>query len=275
MQIGTLLRCGGIDERRIAYYHEIGLDALQIAGVLENWLAPTDDARKASDGFFELFREYGISVPSMFLSYPHQDWAHPREGIGLVPEQSRAERMVLSCRQMNWGRQYGVHYITCHAGFVPDERNEYYERFISDMKQLVRFAASNGQEFLFETGTENAAGLKRTIDDIDEPNVGVNFDPANMLIYGTDEPANVVAQLKDRIKVVHCKDAMPAVEGASRGKETVLGKGATQFADLLKSLLSSGFAGPLVIERELPLGPEQEKDIAEAVKFIKSIIKGA
>ena len=143
------------------------------------------------------------------------------------------------------------------------------------MKQLVRFAASNGQEFLFETGTENAASLKRTIDDIDEPNVGINFDPANMLIYGTDDPANVVAQLKDKIKVVHCKDAVPAVEGASRGKETVLGEGATQFADLLKSLLSSGFAGPLVIERELPLGPEQEKDIAEAVMFIKSIIKGA
>ena len=270
--IGTLLRCGGIDERRIAYYHEIGLDSLQIAGVYEDWLAPGDAARKASDAFFELFRKYDITVPTMFMSYPNQDWKNPREGIGLVPEKTRAERMILTCRQMNWAKRYGIRYITCHAGFVPEERNEFYERFIADMKQLVKFAAANEQEFLFETGTETVAGLKQTIEDIGEPNVGINFDPANLLIYGTDDPAILADQLTDRIRVIHCKDADPAEAGASRGKETVLGKGSTRFAELLKKLLSGGFSGPLIIERELPLGPEQEKDIAEAVKLIRSII---
>ena len=270
--IGTLLRCGSIDERRIAYYHEIGLDSLQIAGVYEDWLAPGDAARKASDAFFELFRKYGITVPTMFMSYPNQDWKNPREGIGLVPEKTRAERMLLSCRQMNWAKRYGIRYITCHAGFVPEERNEFYERFISDLKQLVKFAAANEQEFLFETGTENVAGLKQTIEDIGEPNVGINFDPANLLIYGTDDPAVLADQLADRIRVIHCKDADPAKAGAPRGKETVLGKGSTRFAELLKKMLSGGFRGPLIIERELPLGPEQEKDIAEAVGLIRSII---
>lgn len=270
--IGTLLRCGSIDERRIAYYHEIGLDSIQIAGVYEDWLAPGDAARKASDAFFELFRKYGITVPTMFMSYPNQDWKNPREGIGLVPEKTRAERMILTCRQMNWAKRYGIHYITCHAGFVPEERNEFYERFIADMKQLVKFAAANEQEFLFETGTETVAGLKQTIEDIGEPNVGINFDPANLLIYGTDDPAVLVDQLADRIRVIHCKDADPAEAGAPLGKETVLGKGSTRFAELLKKLLSGGFSGPLIIERELPLGPEQEKDIAEAVKLIRSII---
>ena len=269
--IGTLLRCGSIDERRIAYYHEIGLDSIQIAGVYEDWLAPGDDARKASDAFFELFRKYDITVPTMFMSYPNQDWKNPREGIGLVPEKTRAERLILTCRQMNWAKRYGIRYITCHAGFVPEERNEFYERFIADMKQLVRFASANDQEFLFETGTETVAGLKQTIEDIGEPNVGINFDPANLLIYGTDDPAKLADQLADRIRVIHCKDADPAAPGEKRGKETVLGKGATRFAELLKKLCANGFSGPLIIERELPLGPEQEKDIAEAVKLIKSI----
>ena len=269
--IGTLLRCGGIDERRIAYYHEIGLDSLQIAGVYEDWLAPGDAARKASDAFFELFRKYGITVPTMFMSYPNQNWKNPREGIGLVPEKTRAERMILTCRQMNWAKRYGIRYITCHAGFVPEERNEFYERFISDLKQLVLFAAANDQEFLFETGTETVAGLKQTIEDIGEPNVGINFDPANLLIYGTDDPAVLADQLADRIRVIHCKDADPAEAGETSGKETVLGKGSTRFAELLKKPLSGGFRGPLIIERELPLGPEQEKDIAEAVKLIESI----
>ena len=270
--IGTLLRCGSIDERRIAYYREIGLDSLQIAGVYEEWLAPGDAAEKASDSFFGLFRKYGIAVPSMFLSYPNQDWKHPRDGIGLVPEKTRAERMVLSCRQMNWAKRYGIKYITCHAGFVPEERNEFYDRLISDLKQLVRFAAANGQEFLFETGTETAAGLRQTIEDIGEPNAGINFDPANLLIYGTDDPASVADLLADRIRVIHCKDADPAAAGAARGKETVLGKGSTHFTGLLEKLLKGGFGGPLIIERELPLGPEQEKDIADAVKLIKSVV---
>lgn len=273
--IGTLLRCGSIDERRIAYYHEIGLDSLQIAGVYEDWLAPSEAALQASDAFFALFRKYGITVPAIFMSYPNQDWKHPREGIGLVPEKTRAERMILSCRQMNWAKRYGIRYITCHAGFMPEERDEYYEHFIADLKQLVRFAGANGQEFLFETGTENVAGLKQTIEDIGEPNVGINFDPANLLIYGTGDPAALADQLADKIRVIHCKDADPAEPGAARGKETVLGKGSTHFAGLLKKLLAGGFSGPLIIERELPLGPEQEKDIAEAVVFIKSIIQSA
>ena len=273
--IGTLLRCGSIDERRIAYYHEIGLDSIQIAGVYENWLAPGKDALKASEDIFALLRKYGISVPAMFLSYPNQDWAHPREGIGLIPEKTRAERMILSCHQMNWAKRYGIRYITCHAGFMPEECNEFYERFIADLKQLVRFAAANDQEFLFETGTENVAVLKQAIEDIGEPNVGINFDPANLLIYGTDDPAVLADQLADRIRVIHCKDADPAAAGAARGRETVLGKGSTRFAGLLNKLLAGGFGGPLIIERELPLGPEQEKDIAEAVIYIKSIIRGA
>ena len=271
LSIGTLLRCDRIDERRIAFYHEIGLDSIQIVGVNEECMAPGETARKTSDEFFELFRKYGISVPSMFLSYPHQDWKHPREGIGIVPEKTRAERMLLSCRQMNWAKRYGIQYITCHVGFVPEEKNEFYDRFIAEMKQLVRFAASNDQQFLFETGTETVASLKNILDDIGEPNLGINFDPANLLIYGKDDPAALVDQLADRIRVVHCKDADPAEDGAARGKETVLGKGSTHFAELLKKLLSGGFRGPLIIERELPPGPEQEKDIAEAVRLIRNI----
>ena len=269
--IGTLIRCSAIDERRIAFYKRIGLYSIQIAGVYEDWLSPAGSARKASDEMFSLFNKYDITVPAMFLSYPNQDWVHPETTVGLVPEKFRAERMVISCRQMNWAKHYGIKYITCHVGFVPDEKNEFYDRFIAEMKQLVRFAASNDQQFLFETGTETAASLKHILDDIGEPNLGINFDPANLLIYGKDDPSVLVDQLADRIRVVHCKDANRAVNGDVFGKETVLGCGSANIPVLLKKLLEAGFCGPLIIERELPPGPEQEKDIAEAVKLIQSI----
>ena len=95
-----------------------------------------------------------------------------------------------------------------------------------------------------------------------------------MLIYNNGDPAELVEKAADRIKVVHCKDANPPADGAARGRETPLGKGSTNFAALLKHLLDSGFRGPLIIERELPPGPEQERDVAEAVRFLNTITKG-
>lgn len=274
MQIGTMLRCAHAEERRIAFFKEIGLDCIQIAGVMEDYLAPAAEAREKSDTLFELLNKYGIAVPTMFLSYPNQNWKNPREGIGVVPLHTRTERMLISCRLMEWCKRYGINSVSCHAGFVPGEKNEFYERFILDMQQLARFAASMGQEFLFETGTETAALLKQTIDDINEPNVGVNFDPANMLIYNNGDPAELVDLLSEKIRVIHCKDANPPVEGATSGRETVLGAGSTNFTALLKRLIASGFNGPLIIERELLPGPEQEKDIKDAVALIKSTVEG-
>lgn len=269
-QIGTLIRCANVDERRIAYYHSIGLNCIQIAGVYEDWLAPTPEAQKASDDLFALFRKYDIAVPTMFFSYPNQF----ENVFGLVPEEFRAERMLLSCRMLNWGKKYGIKYFACHVGFLPEERGEFYQKFISDMKLLAKFAAANDQVFMFETGTETVAELKQMIEDIDEPNVGINFDPANLLYYAKDDPAKMVDELAQYIRVVHCKDANPPADGAKYGKETVLGKGSTNFCTLLKRLQNGGFSGPLIIERELPLGPEQEKDIAEAVQLIKLTIAG-
>ena len=274
MQIGTLIRCAQITEERLAFLQGIGLNCIQLAGVFEEHLAPTSEARQKSEALLTLLDKYGLAVPTMFLSYPNQNWANPREGIGVVPAATRAERMIISCRLMEWCKRYNINSVTCHVGFVPEERNEFYERFILDMRQLARFAAAMGQEFLFETGTETASHLKQTIDDIGEANVGVNFDPANMLIYNNGDPAELVDRLAEKIKVIHCKDANPPAADAVRGRETVLGEGSTNFAVLLKRLIDGGFNGPLIIERELPPGPEQEKDIKEAVALIKSIVKG-
>ena len=274
MNIGTLLRCGHVTERRIAFLRDAGLDSLQIAGVYEDWLAPTPEARKASDGLFDLFGNYGMTVPTLFLSYTGQDWDHPEGTVGLFPASTRSERMVATCRQMEWAARYGIKLISCHAGFVPAGKDEFYARFVADMKPLIRFAAAYGQEFLFETGSESADTLMQLLDDVGQPNTGINFDPANMQIYGHGDPAELVEKARDRIRVVHCKDANPPEAGAVRGRETPLGKGSTNFATLLRRLVDSGFQGPLIIERELPPGPEQERDVAEAVQFLNSLTKG-
>ena len=126
-QIGTLIRCRDITEKRLGFYQKIGLNILQLAGVDEDYLAPGKEAKQKSENLFALFRRYAFSVPCMFLSYPNQDWTHPKETAGLGPEKFRSERMLLSCRQMQWGKQYGIKYISCHVGFLPEKGTESYK----------------------------------------------------------------------------------------------------------------------------------------------------
>lgn len=271
-EIGTLLRCAHVTEERLAFFHRIGLNCIQIAGVYEEHLAPTQAARDASDRLFELFAKYGIGIPTMFLGFTGQDWHARAETVGLVPEKYRAGRLVCSCRQMLWAKRYGIRHITCHVGFLSAFEGEAYERLVQDLKQLARFAASLDETFLFETGTESVAEYKKLLADIDEPSVGLNFDPANLLIYDRDDPAVYVNELSQYIKVMHCKDAVRPAPGKELGVETVIGQGGTNFTALLKQLQSAGFNGPYIIERELPTGPEQEKDISDAVKLIATTL---
>lgn len=271
ISLGTLLRCPHITEERLAFYHNIGLNMLQLAGVNEEYLAPGKEAEQKSDALFELFRKYGFSVPTMFLFFPEQDWSRPDETIGLTPEPLRAERMVFACRQMLWGKKYGIKYITCHVGHFPEKESEAYGKLINDLRQIILFAESNGQSFLFETGMENTVTMQQIITDLAPAEPMINFDPANLLLYDQDAPEQFLDELENRVKVVHCKDAVRPQAGPATGRETVLGEGETGFRELLKRLLKNGFSGPLVIERELPPGEEQERDIAGAVKLIKNI----
>ncbi len=268
--LGTLLRCPHFTEARLALYQKLGMNILQIAGVSEEYIAPTAEAEKKSDELFALIRQYGFSVPTMFLFFPNQDWSRIKETTGLVPEAFRAERMVLACRQMLWGKKYGIQYIACHVGCQPEAGAPEYEKFVNDLRQLALFAEANGQQFIFETGMESGAALKQLLDDLAPAKPGINFDPANLLIYDRDTPDHFLDLLEDRVRVVHCKDGKRPQDGNALGKETVLGQGDARFADVLKRLLKNGFAGNLVIERELPPGPEQERDIAEAIQFIQA-----
>ncbi len=269
--IGTLIRCSEVTAERLAFYKEIGLNAVQLAGVYEEYLAPTAEARKKSDELFDLLEKNGLSVPGLFLSYTGQDWKNIAGTIGIVPEKLRCERMLCSCRQIIWAKHYGIKYISCHIGDLPQEGSEAYKQFALDFKELVKFTAALDMEFLLETGMENADGLAVLFKEVSETALGLNFDPANLVYYNCDKPMNVIERHFDAIRVVHCKDAVP---GEPVGKDTDLRQGAVDLSAVLTKLLQKKFNGPLIIERELPPGPEQENDIKNAVKYIKSIIQG-
>ncbi len=266
LRIGTLLLLPQMTAERLAFLKEAGLETTQIARADDNWMNGDDGVRQ-SEQSFRLLAEHGLDCVSLFMMM-----APGTTGGGFVTEEWRTTRMLFAARQLLWAKKHGITYITCHVGELSTiEEGAAYERLVADFRQLLRFAEENGQFFLFETGPEPVAGLKKIFADIGSPNLGINFDPANLLYYNHDDPSVLVEEMWQYIKVVHCKDAVRPAPGEPHGHETVLGKGGTNFVQLMNTLLGKGYRGPLIIERELPYGPEQQKDVADAIQLLKKI----
>ncbi len=266
LEIGTLLRPYDLTREHLTFLKRAGLETSQFARVSDDFMSGEAGRKKTAEQF-GLLKEHGIGCVSLFLCMTPDT-----TGDGYATEEVRTTRMLFACRQFLWAKARGIPYLTAHVGALSRvPRGEPYERMVRDFRQLCRFAEDNGQFFLFETGPEPVSWLKRFFADVDSPNLGINFDPANFLWYNTDTPANLVAEMGDRVKVIHCKDAVPPQAGETNGRETVLGQGATDFANLLGRLIDRGYRGPLIIERELPGGPEQRADVADAIKLLQKL----
>ena len=256
-------------EESFARLKRLGLHCCQLAAVPDEYLygqVGRDNTARLKDSI----AEYGITVDSVFLSFLDQDWSDPVNGIGLTPPHTRAERLARSCRYADWVAELGVKQIACHTGMLRKEPDPH---FIAAMRYFCRFLGENGQFFCYETGQETAAALRRLMEEIGEPNQYLNFDPANLLIYDTQDPREFLRTMTDRVMHVHCKDARRAAPGETRGREVVLGQGDTGFAEIYRTLRLAGFAGPWTIEREIPPGEELDRDTADAVAYLNGLEK--
>jgi sugar phosphate isomerase/epimerase len=124
-----------------------------------------------------------------------------------------------------------------------------------------------------ETGQESADGLLHFIAAVGRDNLKVNFDPANMILYGTGEPIAAVKKIGKRVGSVHCKDGKWAKNpGKEWGQETPLGQGDVGMENFLLALKEIGYTGPLTIEREIPQEPARQKaEIGGAAKLLEEL----
>ena len=127
--------------------------------------------------------------------------------VGLVPPGTRAERVARTKAVSDVARDLGLESVACHIGFVPEDPQEALYAEIRDVaRDLCDHCGKNGQSFTLETGQEPAQVLLRFIEDVDRPNLRINFDPANMILYGTGDPIEALDVLAKRVLSVHCKD---------------------------------------------------------------------
>jgi sugar phosphate isomerase/epimerase len=189
----------------------------------------------------------------------------------LVPE-AHAEAAVQTVLEgVEFTRRVGVDLITFHAGFIPESSDDPVSgKLLDRLGRCADGAADANVRIGLESGQETAAALKQFLTGLDRENVGVNFDPANLILYGNQDPLEALPLLAGQIFQVHAKDGVWSDEpGVQWGQEVRLGEGDVQFARLVSKLRVLGYDGALIIEREA--GPEPLGDIADGVEFLRSL----
>src|SRR5579859_670621 len=190
-------------------------------------------------------------------------WTHCRGGqiwdflsgpatIGLVPVDTRAEALKRLKKGSEFARWVGVPSITTHVGFIPENPGDpQYAPLVAALKDIAIYCLSNNQHFWFETGQETPTTLLRTIEDIGTDNLGVNLDPANLVMYGKANPVDALDVIGRYVRGVHAKDGEYPTNGRALGVEKALGEGRVNFPVLIPRLKSLGYTGAITIEREV------------------------
>ena len=196
--------------------------------------------------------------------------------LGLVPTDYRVERMKMILEGSDFAKKIHVTDLATHVGFMPE--NPYdpkYEEVLVACKTIVAKCKENGQNFLFETGQETPVTLKRAIQDIEKAlgkgNVGINLDPANLLMYGKANPVDALEVFGEYVMGIHGKDGKYPTDGHHLGDEVPLGQGKVNYPAFIAKLKEVGYEGDITIEREID-GDEQKKDIRMAKDLLDKLI---
>lgn len=210
------------------------------------------------------FRKYYAGL-GLELSALCSDFGH-----GFLDARRNRELVPQMREQVDLAAELEVPVITTHIGALPDDPGaKAWTACARAMADLGAYARKRGVILATETGPEPGGVLRRFIDEVGEPGLRVNFDPANFLIYGFDlwEGLDALAPL---VVHSHAKDAVSSGGQAPyKGREVPLGQGEVVWPRYLKTLARAGYRGPLVIEREV--GPDPIGDTAGAIGFLKGL----
>jgi len=219
----------------------------------------------------------GFRLSGAMLGFPGEDYTSPatiEKTGGFGDPATRPERLERFQWALARTKALGLTDLMLHAGFLPAVGAPERSAFLDTLARVANLGAAAGVTVSFETGQESASLLRRTLDDLKSPNLKVNFDPANMLLYDMDDPLEVIDLLAPDIRSVHVKDATRPPRPGVWGEEVPLGRGQTNTKGFVKALQRVGYRGPLCIEREVGTQEERFRDIEHGVRFLRECLAG-
>lgn len=277
MRIGVLIELfkdTDIDDR-FAELKSMGMESCQLV-CWDREILHDDGMAEAVNQAVE---KHGVHITAFWCGWEGRkvwDFYEGQLTLGLVPADYRVERLKMLMEGSDFAKKIHVTDFATHVGYMPE--NPYdpkYEEVLVACKAIVEKCKENGQNFLFETGQETPVTLKRAIQDIEKAlgkgNVGINLDPANLIMYGKANPVDALEVFGEYVRGIHGKDGMYPTDGHYLGAEVPLGQGKVNYPAFIAKLKEIGYEGDITIEREIS-GEEQKKDIIMAKEILDKLI---
>lgn len=269
LKLGVMASLPEGPETELRKANELGLPTAQVVCWKRELLNSEMAARLTAAS-----RQYQVEVTTLWTGLPGPAVWNFTEGpatIGLVPPEFRAERVATLKQGADFAVRIGAPSITTHVGFIPENPGDpLYPGLIEALSEVVSCCKRLGILFCFETGQETPTTLLRVIEDLGGDNLGINLDPANLLMYGKANPVDALDVIGRYVRGVHAKDGEYPTDGRLLGVEKPLGEGRVNFPLLVPKLKALGYAGALTIEREIS-GPRQIEDIRRAIELLSTL----
>ena len=245
-----------------------GLNRVQLA------LAPMVAQPEVWRGAIDVLRAGEIVIESGMLAMAGEDYSsidRIRETGGVRPDAHWPANLERAAQVAQIAKTFGVSLVTFHAGFLPEHPGDPARAImINRLREVIDLFANVGVNVAFETGQESAATLNGVLDELSRADVGVNFDPANMLLYGLDDPLSAFEKLLPRVRQVHAKDAIASGKTNVWGKETAVGEGQVPWNNFMRLVATLPSDVPVVIEREG--GERRVEEVISAKNFLQPML---
>lgn len=222
-----------------------------------------------------LLQKYSVVATSAEVVGPGRlvwDFLDGPSTIGLVPRETRAARIDALKQTSDFAKMLGIPRVQTHCGFIPENpRDPLYDETVLAIREVAQYCATNGQDFLMETGQETPTTLARALKDVNQPNLGIGFDTANLILYGKANPVDAADIIGPHVKSVHAKDGKFPTDPMQLGEEVLIGTGRVDFVQVFTKLHNFGYTGAITIERETS-GPQQIEDVKNEKIYLERII---
>ncbi len=270
-KIGVLITLNpGTDlDKEFAKVKELGLASCQVC-IWEPSLFTDENAAQIA----QCMEKYGVEVSTLWAGWTgpcEWNFTHGPVTIGLVPAAYRSHRI----QELDLGSQFaakiGVTSMATHVGFLPiSPTDPDFDGTVGALRWLAQRMKARGQYFLFETGQETPVTMLRAIQAIGTDNLGINFDTANLILYGMGNPVDALDVFGKYVMNTHIKDGFFPTDGLELGREVQVGEGLANLPVILQKLKALGYSGPFTIEREIS-GDEQTRDILATKAYLEKL----
>jgi sugar phosphate isomerase/epimerase len=241
-------------------------EAMKTLGLNHVHLDISPACRDDPDACLEQVRRQGWTISSTMIGFPQEDYSTLetiKKTGGIVPNECWEANRQRFLKAIKATAALKVPYLSSHFGFLDTTSPTYARTFYDRIRLLADAAAEHAVVLLMETGQEQAEELGDFLEMMGHPALGVNFDPANMILYNMGDPAEGVRMLAPWVRHIHIKDAVRTATAGTWGQEVVWGTGQVNARNFLNTLHEIGYNGVLSIEREA--GDDRLGDIQKAV----------